>query len=261
VNSIRRFFLHFNNIDFSNKLTNLTKLEQLETDDGSVKFDLSKVLMIPRKVYDTNSSSELLIELYTYEANLTTDYGTKRLSVPYSISWNSEYSYETSTDGVYQLRMIDFNVWSLTTIYQTGDIVAAPLGDALYVSKVDANIGHVPSDNPELWGTPTDEEIIDYSNGAETPPAAAISANGIISRYAKYNYIAPAFKRTTYKEYDDDRASICVVTLQMLREKALFYLMRNQPISAAYMLHLLKLRNNEFVTNTKVHTSNIKYSI
>ncbi len=82
----RKLFLFFGNIDYDNKETDYIKLEETDFDfclrdgdsftDVAYTFDLSRVLIIPRKVYSTRGTSEITVELYTYEANITTDYGT-----------------------------------------------------------------------------------------------------------------------------------------------------------------------------------------
>jgi len=259
VSGVRKIYLYFNNIDFSSRFTDLIKLEADSVDP--YKYDLSRVLTIPRKVYDTRGTSELLIELYTYEANLTTDYGSKRLSVPYSIYNTDEYSYSNSTDGVYQLFLLDFNIWSTTVSYGIGDIVASPIDGSLYKSLVDDNIAIVPTD-PDAWATPTDEDIIDYGYGStRTQPLLSVYFDMMISRYAKYNYIQPTLDRTSFKKYDNDLAGRTVDELQMFREKAVFELMRHRPIEAAYFIHTMKLVYSKFSNTTQVRQYNIKYTL
>lgn len=122
----RKFFLHFCNIDFDNRLVDYVKLLEMgpyfkaygeDVTDKIYTFDISRVLIIPRKIYSTGGTSEITIELYTYESNVTTDYGSKTLSVPYSVQNNERYEYDKSTDGIYRLVMVDFDLYVPNRIY------------------------------------------------------------------------------------------------------------------------------------------------
>jgi len=117
----RKVFVRYVNIDFENNLVLEVPLGESEITynnigatllDGIIReysFDLSSVLKIPRKIYNTQGSSEIAVELYTYESNINTDYGSKRLSVPYTITSDTKYRYDKSTDGVYKIFMVDFS--------------------------------------------------------------------------------------------------------------------------------------------------------
>ena len=266
----RKLFLYFNNIDFDNKLIESIKIGETDFDfcmkdtgeftDKQVTFDLSRVLIIPRKVYNTQGSSEISIELYTYEANLTTEYGSKRLSVPYTINSDSKYKYDKSTDGVYELILIDFKPWSDTYVYDAGDIVE--YNDTIIMSVIDNNTFTVTDQEwATSWITPDDSDLKNFSVGATTnKPARSITTNMLISRYAKYGIILNNLLSTNFKEYDDERSFELVSLLQSLREKAKFQLLNHKPIDALYSLQLLKLASSVSTDTTEVHNYNIKYT-
>jgi hypothetical protein len=261
----RQLFLFFGNTDFDNKTIDYIKLEESDLDfrqdgqditDRVYDFDLSKVLTIPRKLYNTGGTSEITIELYTYEANITTDYGTKTLSVPYSVHNDAKYEYDQSTDGVYRLIMTDFDPWTSVRTYGTGDIVVS--GGALMVSNIDENTD-APTETS--WSTPTDEEILYFSYGyTKHPPIRAFVTDMMISRYAKYELIRQSLLSKSYKDFDDEWANELTLLMQNLRERAKYKLIKHNPIDAAYSLQTLKIASSPQTDTTKINTYNIKYT-
>jgi hypothetical protein len=267
--SQRKLFLYFGNVDYDNKMVDYINIGEKGPDfkvygedatDRVYQFDLSQVLIIPRKVYSTGGTSEIVIELYTYESNITTDYGSKTLSVPYSVHNTSKYEYDKSTDGIYRLIMIDFELWSITRSYGYGDIVILEDG-SLVMSTISYNTDDPTDPETTTWTTPTDEDIFDYARGTTMyPPLRAIISNVLISRYAKYKLIREALLSTAFKAYDNAQAYEQVLLLQNLRERAKFKLMLHKPIDAAYCLQTLKTASAPMTDTTKIHTYNIKYS-
>lgn len=261
----RQLFLFYGNVDFDNKTINYTRLDATELDyrqvdqeytDREYSFDLSTVLTIPRKIYTTGGTSEITIELYTYEANITTDYGTKRLSVPYSITSDSMYQYEESIDGLYRLIMTDFDPWVSTRTYGKGDIVE--VGSSLMMSTI-VNNTDLPAE--ANWAAPTDDDILYFSRGVtKTPPVRAFITDILISKYAKYNLIKNSLLSTSFKEYDNEKAHEMTLLLQNLRERAKFQLLAHKPADAAYNLQLLKLVSSSDTDTTKIHTYDITYT-
>lgn len=261
----RKLFLFYGNTDFDNKIIDYIKLEETDLDyrqsgeeitDKVYTFDLNRVLIIPRKVYSTGGTSEIVIELYTYEANITTDYGTKRLSVPYSITSDVKYEYDQSTDGVYRLVMVDFDPWVSTRTYNIGDIVES--GGALMMSDVNENSDIVSESS---WSTPTDDDVLNFSRGVtKYPPTRAFITDMMISRYAKYKLIRDTLLSTSFKGYDDKEAYELTLLLQNLRERAKYKLLTHKPLDAAYSLQTLKVAYSPQTDTTKIHTYNIKYT-
>jgi len=266
----RKLFLYFCNVDFDNKLTDRIKLGETDLDycmrdegeftDKVYEFDLSRVLIIPRKVYNTQGTSEITVELYTYEANINTDYGSKRLSVPYTITSDTKYEYDKSTDGIYKLLLIDFEEWVDDRTYNIGDIVSR--GDTLLVSTQDNNVyNDTDAEWDTAWIEPTDEDIFTFNYGTTSNiPIRAIEFDLLISRYAKYGIIKDVLLSTGFKSYDDDNSYELVALLQSLREKAKFQLQAHKPIDSLYSLQMLKLASSVSTDTTKVRHHNIKYT-
>lgn len=263
----RKMYLQFANVDFISKEIEYLDLAESDFDhcttttqftDKTYTFDISRVLTIPRRIYSTGSTSEITIELYTYEANITTDYGTKTLSVPYSITSNTNYKYNESTDGVYRFIMVDFEPFLTTRSYGIGDIVA--VNDILYKSLIDNNTSEVTVTT--AWRAPTKDEIIFYCQGTtKFPPIRGVVSHVMISRYAKYKIIKDILLATSFKEYDDIEAFSLVSLLQNIRERAKYQLLVNKPIEALKSLDLIHLDSSKFDDTTKVHTYKIQYKI
>ena len=261
----RKLFLYYGNVDFDEKLIDYTGLNDIALDyrqplqdvtDREYSFDLNTVLTIPRKIYSTGGSSEITIELYTYEANFTTDYGTKTLSVPYTITNNARYRYEKSTDGIYRLITLDVEPWSSFKVYGLGDIVES--GGALMISTSNNNNSLISDGG---WALPTDEEILTFCKGnTNTPPLRAFVTDMMISRYAKYNIIRESLISTSFKSYDDAISYEFTLLLQNLRERAKYKLLSHKPIDAAYALQTLKIASSPQTDTTKIHSYNIKYT-
>jgi len=266
----RQLSLFFSNVDFDNKLIDNVKIAETDLDycmrdpgeftDKIYAMDISKVLIIPRKVYTTQGSSEITIELYTYEANINTDYGTKRLSVPYTITSDSKYKYDKSTDGVYKLLLTDYEVWLDTRVYGIGDIIT--IDEGLLISLIDNNSYDITDEEwATSWGAPTDEDKLAFSQGiTKNPPPRAIMQDILISRYAKYGIIKDVLLSTGFKSHDDRASYELTSLLQNLREKAKFQLLDHKPIDALYSLQMLKLASSVSTETTKIHNYNIKYT-
>jgi len=265
--SQRILFLYFGNIDFDNKVVEYIKLSEVgpdfkiygeDTTDIVYSFDLSRVLIIPRKIYSTGGTSEITVELYTYESNITTDYGSKTLSVPYTVNNDSKYAYEKSTDGVYRLAMVDFELWVNNRTYGLGDIVVLENGSI--VMSIIANNTLDPL-NPEGWSAPSDDDLFYFARGmTKYPPSRACLSDMMVSRYAKYSIIKDVVLATSFKAHDDASSYELALLLQNIREKAKFKLMLHKPIDAAYCLQNLKVASSVKTDTTKINTYNITYT-
>ena len=265
TNGGRKIYVLFGNVDFDTRMVDYIDVGESELDLNIVNpgkvytFDLTKVLQIPRKVYDTRGSSEITIELYTYEANINTDYGTKRLSVPYTVESATHYEYSTSTDGVYKVALVDYAYWDNTITYNVGDIVIDS-NDTLMISTIDGNTGNDPTLS-DYWTSPTKEEILDYAYGTTTnEPINSVLSDMLISRYAKYKYIKEAMSKMTYKEHDNELALAQSLLLQAFREQAMVNIYKHKPIDAAESLQLLKLAANDPAEVATYRVYNIKYT-
>jgi hypothetical protein len=264
----RQLVLYYCVVDFETKMTDYVKLGETIYDmassnpneiNKSYTFDLSKVLVIPQKVYSTGGTTDLTIRLYTYEANITTEYGDKTLSVPYSINTDSQYEYSQSTDGLYRLYMTDYNKWSAMTTYYAGDIVY--LNGVLYMSLTDGQTNNNPITATTHWGAPSEADKIDFAYGlSPNQPRVSIISDMLVTRYAKYEYILKAIMATGYKSHDNHAAASVASLLQMFRERAIFQLLDHKPVDALHSLQQLKLAYSTVTDKTVVRTFNVKYT-
>lgn len=129
------------------------------------------------------------------------------------------------------------------------------------MSLVDNNTDDPTALDVTTWGTPDDDDIINFSRGAtKYPPVRAYISDIMISRYAKYELIRKALTSTSFKAHDDANAYELTLLLQNLRERAKFKLMLHKPIDAAYCLQTLKTASAVQTDTTKSKVYNIKYS-
>ena len=262
----RVLILYYANMDFENQTIEWYHLFTSEPSTCSIynyiresyDIDISAVETIPKKIYNTGGTSEIVIEIYTYEANLTTDYGSKRLSAPYTIDSNELYRYDKSTDGIYKLFLVDIPVWAATTRYYIGDVV---IYDGANYKCVNDNTGIVPSDE-DYWVAADEEAIKEFSYGLTgNPPINSIISNLMLSHYAKYNIIGEHINKLSFKDSDNEAVYKVINILQGLREKAKFHLLQNQPIEALYQLYNLKIESNRLSEKTEIRIYNIKFTL
>lgn len=231
---MRQLILFYGDVDFVAQTVNYQYLSDSMASDGQdTTFDLSSILNMPRRTITSTSTVPALVELYTYEANISTDYGNKILSVPYSTTVMPPS--KDSTDGIFKLFLIDHSDWHFAPVYMMGDIVAND--GELMVSVTNYNIGNNPNIPTGDWTSASIEQLKEFAYGAtEHTPLNSIIANALISRYAKYAYILPTILDTSFNPVDDTGSHSMAMTLTMLRDNALLLLQDSKPIEAAYAL-------------------------
>lgn len=233
---VRKLLLYHGDVDFMTQSVKYNHIESVEVIDTNYTFDISSILSTPRRIADTADSVQALVQFYTYEANISTDYGTKKVTVPYSTS--AMLPNRESTDGILKLYLIDFNDWYFDISYMIGDVVVQ--GGLLYTSMSDYNISHSPDATPENWELTTDEYLTEYAYGAtETQPLNSIISDVLISREAKYSYILPKLQKSSFNPVDDAAMHKSAMLLTMLRDNATLLLLEHKPVGAAYALEQL----------------------
>ena len=241
---VRKVMFYYKNIDF--EALQYERYELLSAAPTScstansaktkVEVDLTPVTKIPKKIYNIGATTEIVVELYTYEANITTEYGSKILSVPYTVEGDEGKVYDKSTDGLYELVVVDIPVWASGTTYGTGDVMI--YYDDIYVALRD-NIIDAPLQVPDdpNWVTATDSDIENFAAGfTPNPPLKAVKSDVLISHYAKQQMIMPAIKKMSYKDYDNESTAVVVNNMQNIRELAKEELYNHKPINAANIL-------------------------
>ena len=213
-------------------------------------FDISKVVdvftsLMPEQLPD----DEIMVRLFTYEANIVTDYGIKTLHVPYTVSYPGKINTPVSTDGWYVLRVLDSTIWSNTSAYYVGDIVYYAVDGTYYKCIADTSAGIVPINMPTYWSALSDEEtrhLYEFGYRSENITGVStiqtvLNSNVLVTRYVKQKYIYDLFSKTGYKKADDVKIISQLEKIMSMREAAVVYLKSNNAIMAKYMLNLIDI--------------------
>ena len=280
VDYARRVSLYYANVDFAYSNIEYVHLgdSDLLTNDPSVsyvgssfKFDITKVLSIPQRNFIQTPIQNIVIDLFTYEANVTDAEGNniykKRLSVPYKAVGDASTKYAISTDGWYVIGIVDYKIQKISeiaiqTLYHEGDILywyedtieqqgGPTIADGELWMTTKDTVTQPGEGNPD-WVIPTEEDLLNFillpRPASITHCATILHADALISRYVKQNYIAKILAQTSFKPYDDDLAWYMADLLSSMREMALNYLEKGDGTKAKYMLDSM---GNEFMAMMK----------
>ena len=239
--------------------------------ETSSTFDISSVLTIPRAVYQGNTNREITLDLFTYEANITSCdgtalYGKKRLSVPYKATMEPDSTLATSTDGWYPIGVIDYlardNNGSNYEYIEEGDVVFWYDGDGLggYPTVGQLRTGklyvalrrnNVNSNSAADWAEATEADALRMSSMPLSPAlgsaAAVFGIDGLITRYIKKYIILDIMKKAAFKR---DRRSVDTLTyIVTLREQAAQYMSEADRVRATQLLSEIGSEYNEYMKN------------
>ena len=215
-------------------------------------IDISSVVeTIPHFASEQIADDTVTIRLYTYEANITTDYGSKTLSVPYTVSYPSNMIVPSSTDGWYTLRVVDLELFSSLTQYYVNDVV---FDEGIMYNCVADTIGNLPENdvNGTYWVPMSAEEernMYEFGHDESRPISTLINCNMLVTRYIKQKYIYELLVKSNYKRYDDIIVVSELEKLFAMREAAVVYLNQGNPIHARYLLDMITIEVNSFTTN------------
>ena len=259
---IRRLSFHFNIVD--SELKTVAPLEILTTNQttaAEIEFNIEKV----RKTLIKASSSVVTVSyditIFTYEANISTSYGSKRLSYPYTASISENTGFPISTDGWYSLLVTDVPIWNNTTAYVVGDVLYHEATNA-YIKCVTANTGVGPEDNTTYWTSMTDEDWSVYATSTSrlstNDAILRIASEFLLTRNIKQAFIFPCIQATSFKDYDDNMAMAGLTKITAMREAAVAYLESGDPIKAVDMINKIPFEYHTLFgpTGTTVITSN-----
>lgn len=212
-------------------------------------FDISDVLNVftsltPEQLPDDS----ITVRLFTYEANIVTDYGIKTLHVPYTVSYPGRVNTPVSTDGWYCLRVLDTTVWNAETEFYVGDIVWYDTAGFYYKCIADTSAGIAPTDVDYWYPISEEEDRNLYEFGYESKNITGVStiqtilnSNVLVTRYVKQKFIYDLFVKASYKKYDDVKVISQLEKICSMREAAVIYLKSNNPIMARYMLSMIDI--------------------
>jgi len=263
---IRRLSFHFNVVDM--ELQTISPLEILTTTqlaESEIDFDIEKV----RKTIIKASSSVVTVNyditIFTYEANINTSYGSKRLSYPYTASISENSGFPISTDGWYSLLVTDVPIWSVNLEYSVGDVVYHETTNSFVKCIVD-NVGVNPTDNTTYWIYMTDEDWSVYASStsriSSNDAALRICSEFLLTRNIKQSFIFPCIQATSFKEFNDNLAMTALTKITSMREAAIAYLESGDPIKAVNVINTIPFEYHTlFGSNKPTVISSNNFSI
>lgn len=214
-------------------------------------FDISDVLNVFTQLAPEQLPDDTItVRLFTYEANVVTDYGIKTLHVPYTVSYPGKINTPASTDGWYALRVLDTSVWVNSNPYFAGDIVWYAVDGYYYKCVEDVSAGISPGvTGAAYWTAITEEEdrhLYEFGYEVNNPTGVStvqtvLNSNVLVTRYVKQKFIYDLFVKSNYKKYDDIKTISQLEKIISMREAAVIYLRNNNPIMAEYMLHMIDI--------------------
>lgn len=288
-NCVRVAYLFFGVVDFNSRTIDY---KILATSDPtlwatygdnfagtSYTWDISSVLTIPRSVPEITSITDITIDIFTYEANVTNStgtaiYGKKQLNVPYKIVSDPSVTYPKSTDGWYPIGVMDYAYVDISEVntrtFYKNDLVwwydsnevDNPNG-SLYLTSEDTTL------RPDAVGSPwilaTSNDVLNFmmipQSSSLTSATAIIGANAMITRYAKQSYIKDLLLRTSFKPNDDRRATYALLNALALRESVVAELEAGDMVRSVYYLDQIAYQKdamfspNNSITLTQVNST------
>jgi hypothetical protein len=202
-------------------------------------FDLSQVMThIVHTTPEQLPGDDVVVRLFTYEANISTDYGSKTLHVPYSVSYPSSIITPQSTDGWYTLRVIDTLQYNSTTPYRVGDVVYYSEGNHICIQD---SLNNSPDDL--LYWEPLSEEtkhgLFEFGAVSYTSIPTLINCNLMITRYIKQKHIYELLSKTNFKKYDNIQAVLSLEKIIAMREASIVHMRSGNLITARYLLDMI----------------------
>lgn len=238
--TVRKLKLVYNVVDM--QLQTVTPLLIKEVVQPVVADEIFDIEVVMKTLIKSSSSVVTLnydVSLFTYEANINTTYGSKRLSYPYRASLSENTGFPTSTDGWYTLTVLDIPIWTGFSPYVIGDVLYYSNTDK-FVKCIGNNTGEGPETNPEKWEAMTDESWTVYASSTSriTPSDAKlrILSELLLTRNIKQAFIFPSIQDTSFKEANDKLAFAAVTKITAMREAAVAYLESGDPIKAVDMI-------------------------
>lgn len=241
VGRIRRIILRYNVVDMQlQSIGGMNIATITQTIATSVDFNIEVV----KKTLIRSSSSMITVNydvtLFTYEANINTTYGSKRLSYPYTASISENAGFPLSTDGWYSVSILDIPVWLPENTYVPSDVVYDATLEK-FARCLTESTGQSPATSPDLWEAMTEESWAVYgissNRVSDNDASLRIVSELLVTRNVKQAYIFPCIQATSFKEYNDKIAMEGLTKITAMREAAVAYLESGDPIKAVDMIN------------------------
>jgi hypothetical protein len=238
-------------------------------DATSYVFDVSKVAVMPKTYRELSPAKEVVIDLFTYEANITdctgeAIYGKKHLVVPYNAEVSPNLTFKTSTDGWYPFGVVDYQYRDVTKTYadsvEAGDIVFWYTGND--TPATDITLGELRSgklfianekttQSPEavgVWSEVKESDILRYISipfpPTKTKSATIFGTDLIVTHHIKYNSILDVLKRASFKK--DHKSLDTLMYMMALREKAVDFMSNGEQVRSTQLLDEIEAEYNAY---------------
>lgn len=242
-----------NNIEYETLLSSVltTTLEDTEIDISSVKALLTFETV-------TVKSATINVDLFTYEANINTDYGRKRISFPHKVT-SDNAGYNMTTDGIFIVTVHQIPQWSNVGIYNVGDLVY--VDDVTYMATK-YNSTMPPSSSPEYWTVVTEDIFSAYAQAPDLNGGSSFISHNLClnTRSIKQEIIIPMLKSTSFSKYDDIPVLNKLEDLINMREAAVSFLRQQDFLRADYTRRELINQYNYGTVGKPLDGSNKTYT-
>lgn len=261
------FLLDYNTVDYSNRNIVNTALTDIKVATGNPinlnynSIDLSSVLQIPKPTVIDTFEQSINIELFTYEANVITDYGSKRLSVPYKVNSVGDVTLNSSTDGLYTLHYANVRLWNTASQYMAGQITVH--NNVAYVCKVGNTNQHIT--NSYYWEYATEDDIRNFTGGSttgrESDSLITAQFSMLISRDFKQTLLYDLLNAVSFRTHDDSNTLTVLELMRTYRELSAIYLGEGDAVKAHYFLEKAKNQYNHFKSGKYTQVSDNTYTL
>ena len=253
---IRRTRLVYNIVDMPLQSYSQLEMDLIDNLANSVYFNIEKVLKTLVRSGASMITLNYDVTLFTYEANINTSYGSKRLSYPYTASVSENTGFPTSTDGWYTLTVLDIPLWSVNTNYVVGDIVYHA-ASGKYAKCIGPHNAIPPTTPGAPWDAVSENDWTVYTISTSRIYGAdadlRIAAELLITRNVKQSFIYPSIERASYKEYDDKLAASLITKITAMREAAVAYLESGDPVKAVDMIYRIPFEYHTAIGGNNVN--------
>lgn len=163
--------------------------------------DISSVQNIPVYHKIDIRSTEVIVDLFTYEANVDTTYGSKRISFPYTATLQ-DTKFNKTTDGVYRIVLTNMTLWQGTVNYADGSLISR---DNIAYRCVTTNTGVIPGTDENYWRVATEDDFVENASAPVDTAFAQwhVAHTGLISREIKQQIFIPVLKGANFRNHDD----------------------------------------------------------
>jgi hypothetical protein len=193
-----------------------------------------------------------------WQSNIIPSSGTKTLHAPYSVSYPGVSVIPASTDGWYNLRVVDVAAYTYpnnTTVYYPNDIVyddSSGTGGMFFCILTDDDA--YGTANETYWEPLSAERErnmygFGYEQSSSDTIATLLNTDMLVTRYVKQKYIYDLLVKSNYKRHDNITVVTQLEKIFAMREAAVAHLYAGNVIFARYLLDMITIEYNSYTSN------------